>query len=64
MGFSGEPVGSDAPYGTDPVTNQPPVIETGSRTTFSYRENGTGAIYTFRATDPEGWDDQLDARRS
>ena len=53
-GFSREPVGSDAPYRTDPMTNEPPVIDTGNRTTFSYQENGTSAIYTFWATDPEG----------
>ena len=53
-GFSREPVGSDAPYRTDPMTNEPPVIYTGNRTTFSYQENGTSAIYTFWATDPEG----------
>ena len=34
--------------------NEAPTITTPSRTTFSYRENGTSAIYTFRATDPEG----------
>ena len=33
--------------------NEPPVITTTSRTDFTYRENGTAAIYTFRATDPE-----------
>ena len=32
--------------------NEPPAV-TGT-STFSYRENGTAAVYTFRATDPEG----------
>ena len=46
-------------YGYLPVTvtvtdvNEPPTITTTSRTDFTYRENGTAAIYTFRATDPE-----------
>ena len=53
-GLSSEPVWSDAPERTDPVTNESPVITTTSRTTFSYEENGTSVIYTFRATDPEG----------
>ena len=40
--------------------NEPPTITTTSRTSFTYRENGTATIYTFRATDPErspniGW---------
>ena len=33
--------------------NEPPVFNSSSRTSFSYRENGTSALYTFRATDPE-----------
>ena len=33
--------------------NEPPEINTGSRTEFTYRENGTASLYTFRATDPE-----------
>ena len=47
-------------YGYLPVTvtvtdvNEPPTITTTSRTDFTYRENGTATIYTFRATDPEG----------
>ena len=53
-GLSSEPVWSDAPERTDPVTNESPVITTTSRMTFSYEENGTSVIYTFRATDPEG----------
>ena len=46
-------------YGHLPVTvtvtdvNEPPAITTTSRTDFTHRENGTAAIYTFRATDPE-----------
>ncbi len=46
-------------YGYLPVTvtvtdvNEPPTITTTSRTDFTARENGTAAIYTFRATDPE-----------
>ncbi len=49
-------------YGYLPVTvtvtgvNEAPTITTTSRTSFTYRENGTGALYTFRATDPEGDD--------
>ena len=34
--------------------NEAPVITTTSRTSFSYRENGTATIYTFSAADPEG----------
>ena len=33
--------------------NEAPTITTTSKTAFSYRENGTATIYTFRATDPE-----------
>ena len=46
-------------YGYLPVTvrvtdvNEPPTITTTSRTDFTYRENGTAPIYTFRAADPE-----------
>ena len=46
-------------YGYLPVTvtvtdvNEPPSITTTSRTDFTVRENGTAAIHTFRATDPE-----------
>ena len=45
-------------YGTFDVTvtvlavNEGPEIT--GRDTFSYRENGTSALYTYRATDPEG----------
>ena len=34
--------------------NEPPIITTTSRTTFSQQENRTSVLYTFRATDPEG----------
>ena len=46
-------------YGYLPVTvtvtdvNEPPNITTTSRTDFTFKENGTAAIYTFRAADPE-----------
>ena len=46
-------------YGYLPVTvtvtdvNEPPTITTVSRTDFTYRENVTAPIYTFRAADPE-----------
>ena len=33
--------------------NEPPTITTTSRTEFTYRENGTATIYTFKASDPE-----------
>ena len=33
--------------------NEPPTITTTSKTDFSYRENGTATIYTFKASDPE-----------
>ena len=33
--------------------NEAPAITTTSKTDFSYRENGTATIYTFKATDPE-----------
>ena len=36
------------------AVNEPPAIRTGSRTEFTYSENRTGSIYTYRATDPEG----------
>ena len=34
--------------------NEAPAISASSKTAFTYRENGTVAIYTFKATDPEG----------
>ena len=49
-------------YGTYDVTvlvedvNEAPDFRSGSRTSFSYRENGTSALYTYRATDSEGSD--------
>ena len=33
--------------------NEAPAITTTAKTAFNYRENGTAAIYTFKATDPE-----------
>ena len=33
--------------------NEAPAITTTAKTAFTYRENGTAAIYTFKATDPE-----------
>ena len=36
--------------------NEAPEFRSGSKTSFTYRENGTSAIYTYRATDPEGSD--------
>ena len=47
-------------YGNYEVTvtvtsdNEPPVIS--GDDTRDFRENGTGTIYTYRATDPEGDD--------
>ena len=49
-------------YGTYDVTvtvvdvNEAPDFRSGSRTSFSYRENGTSTLYTYRAADPEGSD--------
>ena len=47
-------------YGTYDVTvtveamDEVPELRRGSRDAFSYRENGTSGLYTYRATDPEG----------
>ena len=47
-------------YGTLDVTvtvtpvDEAPEFRRGSRDSFSYRENGTASLYTYRATDPEG----------
>ena len=41
-------------FDSEGATNEAPVISSGSRTEFTYRENGTATIYTFEATDPEG----------
>ncbi len=47
-------------YGTHDVTvtveavDEAPEFRRGSKDSFSYRENGTAALYTYRATDPEG----------
>ena len=49
-------------YGAHDVTvtveavDEAPEFRSGSRTAFSYRENGAAALYTYRATDPEGAD--------
>ena len=49
-------------YGTYDVTvtveavDEAPEFQSGSRGSFSYRENGTSVLYTYRATDPEGAD--------
>ena len=40
--------------------NEAPEINSGSRTEFIYRENGTNALYTYRATDPERADIEWD----
>ena len=47
-------------YGTHDVTvtveavDEAPEFRSGSKDSFSYRENGTASLYTYRATDPEG----------
>ena len=47
-------------YGAHDVTvtveavDEAPGFRGGSRDSFSYRENGTASLYTYRATDPEG----------
>ena len=47
-------------YGTHEVAvtvtpvDEAPEFRRGSRDSFSYRENGTASLYTYRATDPEG----------
>ena len=47
-------------YGAHDVTvtveavDEAPEFRRGSKDSFSYRENGTAALYTYRATDPEG----------
>ena len=49
-------------YGTYDVTvtveavDEAPEFQSGSRDSFSFRENGTSVLYTYRATDPEGAD--------
>lgn len=39
----------------EPV-DEPPEFQSGSKDSFTCRENGTYALYTYRATDPEGAD--------
>ena len=47
-------------YGAHDVTvtveavDEAPEFRSGSKDSFSYRENGTASLYTYRATDPEG----------
>ena len=36
------------------AVDEPPEFRSGSRVEFTYRENGTSSLYTYRATDPEG----------
>ena len=36
------------------AVDEAPEFQRGSRDSFSYRENGASALYTYRATDPEG----------
>ena len=49
-------------YGSFDVTvtveavDEAPEFQSNSQDTFSYRENGVAALYTYRATDPEGAD--------
>ena len=38
------------------AVDEAPELRSGSRVEFSYRENGTSSLYTYRATDPEGSD--------
>lgn len=38
------------------AVDEPPEFHSNSLNTFSYRENGVAALYTYRATDPEGVD--------
>ena len=39
---------------TNASGSEEPTITTTSRSAFTFQENGTGTIYTFRATDPQG----------
>ena len=52
-GYDGRAYGNLNVTVTVTAVNEPPVINTGSRTEFIYSENRTGSIYTYRATDPE-----------
>ena len=38
------------------AVDEAPEFQSGSRDSFSFRENGTSVLYTYRATDPEGAD--------
>ena len=53
-GYDGRYYGNLNVTVTVTAINEPPAINTGSRTEFTYSENRTGSIYTYRATDPEG----------
>ena len=53
-GYDGRAYGNLNVTVTVTAVNEPPAIRTGSRTEFTYSENRTGSIYTYRATDPEG----------
>ena len=52
-GYDGRAYGNLDVTVTVTAVNEPPAINTGSRTEFTYSENRTGSIYTYRATDPE-----------
>ena len=52
-GYDGRAYGNLNVTVTVTAVNEPPAINTGSRTEFTYSENRTGSIYTYRATDPE-----------
>ena len=52
-GYDGRAYGNLNLTVTVTAVNEPPAIRTGSRTEFTYSENRTGSIYTYRATDPE-----------
>ena len=52
-GYDGRAYGNLNLTVTVTAVNEPPAINTGSRTEFTYSENRTGSIYTYRATDPE-----------
>ena len=49
----GEAEWSNEPSATVAV-NEPPEFSSSSKTSFNYAENGTSALYTYRASDPEG----------
>ena len=53
-GYDGQYYGNLDVTVTVTAENEPPAFSTGSRTEFTFSENRTGTIYTYRATDPEG----------